>query len=189
MSNSTSDRPKVPEHFTIAISGKSGCGNSTVSRLCSEHLGIQLVNFTFRQLAEEKGVDFGTMCAMAEESSELDRELDRRQVEMARETASVLGSRLAIWILEDADLKVYLEASPGVRAERVFKREGGSLERSLRETAVRDRRDHDRYMKIYGIDNDNYSFADLIIDTDSLEPEDIMKMIVERALPAIPHVD
>ena len=117
-----------------------------------------------------------------EEDAEIDRELDRRQVEMAREEASVLGSRLAIWMLDDADLKVYLEASPEVRAQRVFKREGGSIEKRLKETAERDRRDHDRYMKIYGIDNDDYSFADLIINTDKLDPEDIMKMIVGRAL-------
>ena len=35
----------------IAISGKSGCGNTTVSSLLAERLGVKLFNFTFRQLA------------------------------------------------------------------------------------------------------------------------------------------
>lgn len=170
------------KNFTIAISGKSGCGNSTVSALCAGKLGIRLVNFTFRQLAEEKGVSFETLCAMAEESPEIDRELDRRQVKMAREEASVLGSRLAIWMLDDATLKVYLKASPEVRAGRIAKREGGTVEEKLRETMERDRKDHLRYRKTYGIDNDDYSFADLVIDTDTVSPERIADIIVERAL-------
>ena len=35
----------------VAISGKSGCGNSTVSRLLSDRLGVQLINYTFRRMA------------------------------------------------------------------------------------------------------------------------------------------
>ena len=42
----------------IAISSKSGCGNTTVSTLLSEKLGYPMVNFTFRQMAQERGVDF-----------------------------------------------------------------------------------------------------------------------------------
>lgn len=39
----------------VAISGKSGCGNTTVSSMLAEKLGIKLINYTFRQLAAEKG--------------------------------------------------------------------------------------------------------------------------------------
>ena len=89
----------------IAISSKSGCGNTTVTTLLAEKLGYKMVNFTFRQLAAERGVDFWTFCRMAEADDDIDRELDRRQVEMAMaEENCVLGSRLAIWMLEKADL-------------------------------------------------------------------------------------
>ena len=90
----------------------SGCGNTTVTRLVSEKLGYPMINFTFRQMAEERGVDFWTFCHMAEDDYDIDRELDRRQVEMAMAIPDcVLGSRLAIWMLEKADLKVYLTAT------------------------------------------------------------------------------
>ena len=113
----------------IAISGRSGCGNTTVSTLVSQITGYPLINFTFRNLAEERGVDFWTLSRMAEEDDSIDLELDRRQVEMALEQEScVLGSRLAIWVLKEADLKVYLEASLEVRVARIRRREGGSLE-------------------------------------------------------------
>ena len=112
----------------IAISSKSGCGNTTVSTLLAKKLGYPMVNFTFRQMAEERGVDFWTFCQMAENDLNIDRELDRRQVEMAmKEENCILASRLAIWMLEKADFKVYLTASAETRAKRILKREGGSF--------------------------------------------------------------
>lgn len=170
----------MSSRYGIAISGKSGCGNSTVSRLLADRLGFTLVNFTFRQLASEKGVSFEELCSLAEENDEFDRELDRRQVEMASKESSVLGSRLAIWMLKDADLKVYLYGSPEVRAKRIWNREGGSLDAKVQETLERDRKDHLRYKRIYGIDNDDYQFADLIIDTEQFTPEEIVEIIIRR---------
>lgn len=165
----------------IAISSKSGCGNTTVTTLLAEKLGYKMVNFTFRQLAAECGVDFWTFCRMAEADDDIDRELDRRQVEMAMaEENCVLGSRLAIWMLEKADLKVYLQATSETRAKRVLKREGGSLEERMAQTEMRDRNDSARYKRIYGIDNSDTSVADLVIDTDDRTPEEIVELISEK---------
>lgn len=166
----------------IAISGKSGCGNTTVSTLVAKALGYPLINFTFRNLSKEKGVDFWEFCRMAEQDDAIDRELDARQVEMAlAERDCVLGSRLAIWVLKEADLKVYLTATSEVRARRIQMREGGSLEQRLEETLRRDARDSARYMRIYGIDNSDANVAHVVIDTDGKTPEEICVMIVEAA--------
>lgn len=165
----------------IAISSKSGCGNTTVTTMLAEKLGYKMVNFTFRQLAAERGVDFWTFCRMAEADDDIDRELDRRQVEMAMaEENCVLGSRLAIWMLEKADLKVYLQATSETRAKRVLKREGGSLEERMAQTEMRDRNDSARYKRIYGIDNSDTSVADLVIDTDDRTPEEIVELISQK---------
>jgi cytidylate kinase len=166
----------------IAISGRSGCGNTTVSTLVSQITGYPLINFTFRNLAEERGVDFWTLSRMAEEDDSIDLELDRRQVEMALEQKScVLGSRLAIWVLKEADLKVYLEASLEVRVARIHRREGGSLEERLKETRQRDLNDTERYKRIYSIDNTQSDVADLVINTDNLNAQEIAALIVEAA--------
>ncbi len=164
----------------IAISGKSGCGNTTVSRMLAERLGVRVINYTFRNMAEEQGVSFQAMCRMAEEDESWDRVLDRRQAELAREGSCVLGSRLAIWVLPEADLSVYLTASTAVRAARIHTREGGSLEQVQAETEARDARDRERYQRIYGLDNDDWSFADLIIDTETAGPEQIVESIVQQ---------
>jgi cytidylate kinase len=67
----------------IAVSGKSGCGNTTVSRLLASALGLRFINFTFRNLAEERGVDMAEVLALAASDDGWDREVDRRQVEGA----------------------------------------------------------------------------------------------------------
>jgi len=165
----------------IAISGKSGCGNTTVSKLVSEALGYSMINFTFRSLSEEKGIEFWTFCKMAEESDEYDLEVDRRQVEMALSHQDcVLGSRLAIWMLKQADLKVYLKASAEERARRITLREGGSLQERMAQTEQRDANDSARYLRLYGIDNSDTSVADLVIDTSNLTPQQIADMIVQE---------
>ena len=166
----------------IAVSSKSGCGNTTVSTLLSEKLGYPIINFTFRQMAEERGVDFWTFCRMAEDDYNIDRELDSRQVGMAMEKENcILASRLAVWMLKDADLKVYLTASPETRAKRIQKREGGSLEQRMQETAGRDARDSARYRIVYGIDNSHpEDVCDMVIATDDLNPEEIVSLILEK---------
>ncbi|THB64778.1 MAG: cytidylate kinase [Spirochaetaceae bacterium] len=164
----------------IAISGKSGCGNTTVTRMLSERLGVRMVNYTFRNLAAERGIPFDELRRLAENDSQYDIYLDKRQVELAMEADSILGSRLAIWILEQADLKVYLYASPQERARRIYQREGGDYQAVLDHTLERDRQDRNRYLKLYGIDNDEFSFADLVIDTSEKTPQQIVDLIVSR---------
>jgi len=177
----------VKKDIKIAISGRSGCGNTTVSKMIADSLGLRFINFTFRTLAKERGVDLKKILELAAEDDAIDKEVDMRQVKLAREhgadgndSGCVLGSRLAIWMLPEADLKVYLDATPETRAERILNREGGNLEEIAAFTAERDRQDHGRYKRIYNIDTDDYSFADLIIDTGKLDPEQIMELILER---------
>ncbi len=165
-------------NLKIAISGRSGCGNSTVSRMTAESLGLRVINYTFRNMAEERGISFSALREMAEKDDSIDRELDRKQVELARRGGCVLGSRLAVWMLKDADLKVYLTASPEVRASRIAQREKRSYREVLQETEERDRLDHDRYLRTYGIDTDNLSNVDLIIDTDANNQQETTDIIV-----------
>ena len=165
----------------IAISGKSGCGNTTVSTLLAKELGVTLINFTFRQLAAEKGMTLAQVIEAAKSDDSYDITVDTRQVELAKKESCVLGSRLAIWMLKEADMKVYLEASDDTRAGRILNREGGDLEKIKAFTAMRDAEDSRRYMKLYSIDNGDYGFADLKIDTASYTPEQIVEMILTEA--------
>ena len=172
----------MSKNIKIAISGRSGCGNTTVSKMIADALGLCFINFTFRSLAKERNLELKDVLTLAAKDDSIDKEVDTRQVQLAMESGGcVLGSRLAIWMLKDADLKVYLDATPKTRAARIVNREGGSLEEIAVFTADRDRQDHGRYLRIYNIDTDDYSFADLIIDTDSINPQQITEIIINRA--------
>jgi cytidylate kinase len=169
------------KNIKIAVSGKSGCGNTTVSRALAEKLGLSFINFTFRSLAEEKNISLEEILRLAAADDFWDREVDRRQVELARrQQGCVLGSRLAIWMLPEAELKVYLSARPETRVRRIMRREGGEFAEKAAFTAERDRQDRERYLRIYNIDNDDYGFAGLIIDTDTLTPEAICSRIIDE---------
>jgi cytidylate kinase len=173
------DRQTGNKKVKIAISGKSGCGNTTVGKSLAAKLGLTFINWTFRNLAEQRRIPFERALELAQVDDSWDREVDARQVELAREAdGCVLSSRLAIWMLKDADVKVYLRASPAVRAARIVKREGGDLAEKARFTEIRDRHDHDRYLKLYNIDNDRYDFADLVIETDCLGIDEVVERII-----------
>ncbi|MBN1698663.1 MAG: (d)CMP kinase [Spirochaetales bacterium] len=167
--------------ITIAISGKSGCGNTSVSKIVADTLGLRLINFTFRDMAKEWGIDFEEMCELAEKDPQYDRYLDNMLIMLASKGDCVLGSRLAIWHLKNADLKAYLMSSIEVRAARIAKREKIPYETSIARTIERDRRDHARYLRQYGIDIDGYDFADCIIDTEKGDQYYVAGLIIDRA--------
>lgn len=168
------------KELRVAISGKSGCGNTTVSTLLSQKLGVKLINYTFRQLAAEKNMTLAEVIEAAKNDDSYDKYVDKHQVELALQESCVLGSRLAIWMLKEADLKVYLFASDETRAGRVFNREGGDLQQIKDFTAMRDREDTGRYKEFYGINNNDYAFADIIIDVNEKTPEEIVQIIINK---------
>jgi len=172
----------MKKDIKIAVSGMSGCGNTTVSKIIADRLGLKFINFTFRSLAQEKGIEFNKVLELAAKDDSWDKEVDSRQVKLARESGGcVIGSRLAIWMLEEADLKVYLRARPETRAARIVKREGGDIKEIAAFTAERDRQDNLRYIRIYNIDNNKYEFANLVIDADNITPDEIADIIIEAA--------
>lgn len=176
-----SDYSLIPgKELRIAVSGKSGCGNTTVSTLLSQKLGIKLINYTFRQLAAEKGLTLAQVIENAKTDDSYDKYVDTHQVELAEKESCVLGSRLAIWMLKNADVKIYLLASDELRAKRILNREGGDLEQIKQFTAMRDSEDTKRYKKLYNIDNNDYSSADIKVDTSCNVPEQIVEHILEE---------
>jgi CMP/dCMP kinase len=177
----SNDEPRKPVSagMRIAISGKSGCGNTSASRRVAAQLGLIVVNYTFKDLARDRGMSFEEICRLAETDPQYDRTIDHMQIELAEQGGCVLGSRLAIWLLRTTAITVYLYAPLEVRAGRIAKREGKDFETALRETEARDKRDHDRYLRLYEYDVDKYDFAELVLDVGALNQEEEAQAIVE----------
>ncbi len=168
------------KNLKIAISGASGCGNTTVSNLLAETLGLPCINYTFKNVAKEMNISFSELLERAKTDYSFDKLVDSKQVEMAGKAPCVLGSRLAIWLLEEADFRVYLDASISTRAKRILEREGGELEDIKQRTIARDKDDTRRYKELYDIDNTKYDFVDLVVDTEKLLPQEIVELIIKK---------
>ncbi len=181
----------------IAVSGLSGCGNTTVTKLVARKLKLKRINYTFRDMAREKRVPFKKFHALAEKKfPEMDFALDRKLSRLvAANKDCVLGSRLAVWLDSpqvkkktgvsggfNFDLKVWLAAPLIVRAKRIQEREGGSFRKALEETRERDAKDKVRYRKAYGIADFSKAKVDLVIDVEKNDARQVADKIVEAAV-------
>jgi len=171
----------------ITISGPPGSGKTTVAKMLSERLNYPLLTGgdIFRGMAREMGMDIVEFSKYAERNWNVDRKVDARIVEIARSMEDVIiDSRLSGWLMHLNGIpafKVFINASPDIRVERIWKREGGNIEDVRRATLERERSEVKRYREIYGIDFDDLSIYDLVLDSGNMEPEEIVSKIVEAA--------
>ena len=165
----------------ITISGPIGSGKSTAAKALAEELGYEHVSGgdIFRSLADERGYTPLEFNKLAEEDDQIDRDLDRRLRETAREQDDlVLESRLAGWMAgEYADIRVWLDAPEDVRASRVADREDTSIEEAKRTLHARAESEVVRYRRYYDIDFSDRSIYDLAVNTARWGPEGVMEVV------------
>jgi cytidylate kinase len=175
----------------IAISGLTGCGNSTASTLVSHSLKLKKFNYTFHNLAEELGMPFERLHEFAEKNPKYDYLLDRKQIEFAlAEKNCVVGTRLAVFLDRIAprlkkkrpkfDLKVWLKAPLHARAKRLAERDIRDFDQAVREVVYRDDSNKTRYWKLYKIRYEPPKGC-LIIDNERLDVLQTARLIVEAA--------
>ena len=175
----------------ITISGLPGSGKTTVARLVARELGLEHVyaGEIFRRRAEERGIPLAEYLRMAETDEAIDRELDAQMLARAARGQAVLEGRLAAYIAEQAGvpaLKVFLDASEAVRAERIAGREGGATTERLREIQEREASDRRRYLVLYGVDYHDRGRYDLVMATDRQTPEELARAIVRDSRARFP---
>ena len=105
-------------------------------------------------------------------------EIDKRQAELAKSSENlILEGRLSAYFVE-ADLKLWLMAPLDVRAQRISQRESKSVDVAKEEIKIREESEALRYLDIHNIDISNLDIYDLMINTDSFDPESITKIIL-----------
>ena len=160
----------------IAISGKSGCGNTTATNNVGKALGLKIVNYTFRDLASDLKVSFDELHKLALNNPIFDFLTDLTLIRQAVKNEDiVVGTRLASWMM-NADLRIWLHAPLETRAGRINMRtseEDHSYEETLYKTLKRDKQNYLRYMRLYGIDIEDHSDFDITINTEKLTAEQV----------------
>lgn len=164
----------------ITIGGVAGSGTTTAAKALSEKLDYPFVSAggLFRQMAEEHGMSVIEFNKYSENNANIDIELDKRQAQIAKESENlVVEGRLSAYFI-DADLKIYFTAPLDVRAQRVCDRENKSIEQAKAEILTREESEALRYKEIHNIDINNMDIYDLIINTNSFDPDSIVEIIL-----------
>lgn len=178
----------------IAISGLSGVGSSSTAKLVSQQLDLPMSNFTFRDLAKERGVPFEALQEQAKDDSSIDLELDRRLIEFIHtHDDCLIATDLACWLDHpnvygklglnrgaDYDFKIWLEAPLEERAKRMQSREDKPLEEVIEYNHQRDLDNRERYLSLYHVDIFDHSQIDWIFETSHLSLEEVVGQIVAR---------
>lgn len=166
----------------IAISGRTGSGKDTLGKELAKRLGYPVISPTFKDLAAREGIPLMEFQKKAMADPNIDKKFDevlREQVAAANGNC-VVTTWLGPWMI-DADLRVYVSVADGVRAERVAKRDGMTIPEAKKHLLARDEQNHERYMKVYGIDIFDISRFDLKLDSGKMDPSQLADEILKFA--------
>ena len=164
----------------ITLGGLAGTGTTTTAELLSEKLDIPYISagYVFRQMASERGMSVLEFSEFAEGNDDIDKEIDKRQAELAKSSDNlIVEGRLSAYFVE-ADLKLWLVTPFDVRSQRIAERESKSVDVASEEIIVREESEALRYMDIHNIDIKNMDIYDLIINTGTFNPEKVSEIIL-----------
>ena len=164
----------------ITIGGLAGTGTTTLAQVLSEKFNVPYISagFIFREMAAERGMSVLEFSEFAEGNDEIDKEIDKRQAEKAKSTDNlILEGRLSAFFVDNADLRICLMTPFDVRSKRIAERENKSVDVAKSEIIIREESEVLRYKEIHNIDISNMEIYDLIINTDSFDPESISEII------------
>jgi cytidylate kinase len=179
----------LKKSLLITISGPAGSGKSHCAAALAEAFGLPYhsAGSIFRRVAVERGVTIEELTQLAEEDEEIDREIDGRTEDLAKTGGLILEGRLVAFFSPPGISRIsfYLTAPMDERIKRIADREGISMRNARAKTVAREKGERRRYRKIYGLDIEDLSSYDFVINT-SLWGKgsmvELMKSIVELYL-------
>ncbi|MFH0896792.1 MAG: cytidylate kinase family protein [Candidatus Bathyarchaeota archaeon] len=154
--------------LTVAINGLHGTGKSTYAKSVAQVFRLHHISAgeIFRQIASERKLSLTELSREAEKNEAIDRLIDDRTERELERGGVVVDALLAGWMARGhTALKIYLSAPFETRINRIASRDGLSYAEAEQATIVRERIERRRFKKLYGIDIDDLSIYDLILNT------------------------
>lgn len=171
----------------ITISGLHGTGKSTIAKILSKELKLEYYSTgeAFRELAQEYKMDLKEFTKYAEQHPAIDLNLDKKIIDIARKGDIIIDSQLSGHILKDlADFKIHLTCPINIRVKRMAERDNTDFETKYKETILREESEFQRFKRLYNIDLNDIktleSIHDLIINTENLSIDDLVKLILSK---------
>lgn len=176
----------------ITLSGYAGSGKSTVGNLLAEQLNYERYSMgdLFGKMAQEKGMTIEEFNALSETRDDIDKEIDDYATKLGKEEDNFILDGWIAWNFIPQGLNVFLTVDEDEAAKRILShaKEGGRADEPEYETvedvktAVQTRvASHaSRFMEYYGIKWDDLDKMDLVIDTTSIPPEEVVRQIIDK---------
>jgi len=178
------------EPLIICVCGMAGSGKSTLAKKLAEKYGLKYYSGgdALKALALErdhKPTEHGwwesreglLFLEKREKHPEFDKAVDQKLLEIAKQGNVVLDSWTMPWLLETG-FKIWLEASPRKRAERVAKRDSITIKEALKALRKKEEKTKSIYEKLYGFKlGEDFTPFHLILDTDNLSAEEVFHVL------------
>ena len=171
----------------ITITGDLGSGKSLVARLLQQHTSYRIYSTGAiqREIAASHGMTTLELNRYAETHPEIDAEIDAFSKKLGQRTEPlIVDSRLAWFFIPDS-FKIFLEVDVDTAVSRILEDSDRKSETYKdRETArnqliQRKSSENKRFLRLYGADCEDADQFDLVIDTTSLKPEQVLARIIE----------
>lgn len=153
----------------ITISGLPGSGTTSLGKALSAELGFTFISAgeVFRACAKERNMDLGAFGRLAESDPSIDHLIDERQKEIGMSSDNIIiEGRLAGRMVENADLRIWLTASPECRSKRIADRDIQDGDTATAVTIERERSEAQRYRSYYGIEIGDLSCYDMVLSSE-----------------------
>ncbi len=173
----------------ISIAGDLGSGKSTLAKCLAERLGYAYFStgMLFRKLAAERGMDALQLNYLSETDLSIDKYIDDnlRAINAGDDMRYILDSRMA-WHFVPKSFKIYATVDPEIAAQRVLadktrfgEPEASTLQERTQTLLERQNVENRRYKTLYGVDCNDLSNYDFIIDTSNHTVEELTQQILD----------
>ncbi len=169
----------------ITVSGHPGSGTSTLVNKLVESMNWTSLNGgdIFRSEAKKRSMtlsDFGELC---KNDLQVDRELDDllKEKMSGADSVDIVESRLAGWwahLLNLDCVRLWIDVSDEVRAQRVVAREGGTISQALENNAKRSAIDASRFNELYNISPQDPEAYTHVVDASEMSIDEVLSCVV-----------
>ena len=167
--------------FTITVSGLSGSGKTTVAREIAKVFKLKIINAgdLFRKYAQQNKMSLDKTSKSFPAS--IDYEIDKMTLKLAQKGGYVIVGRLSAWVAgEWADCRIFVQSNKKIRDERIAQRDNLSISAARIYVAERDKRDCDRYQKLYKINLKDKAVYNLTVHNNKITLSRLRKEIIQK---------